>query len=201
MTGVQTCALPISSFGLTTVLLGGLTLGAFGAGAWDDFRRNMDEHRTTVSPNMVGLTGLLAYQDNPPLVTLEELREIRERRERIYRAQLMTLFALAVLACAAASPFLDDVAAAALGAPLIFVGLNLASYYYAFLVVLVLAHRGHPRRLALVFTAEAVSHALLLFEEREALLYLYRSLILLYLFLALPLEQWREPPGRGKMEA
>ncbi len=190
-----------ASFGLTTVLLAGLTVGAFGVGAWDDFRRNMDEHRTTVSPNMVGLTGLLAYQDNPPLVTLEELREIRERRERIYRTQLLTVFALAVLACAAASPFLDDVAAAALGAPLIFVGLNLASYYYAFLVVLVLAHRGHPRRLALVFIAEAVSHALLLFEEREALLYLYRSLVLLYLFLALPLEQWREPPGRGKMEA
>ena len=114
----------------------------------------------------------------------------------------MTLFALAVLiACAAARPFLDDVAAAALGVPLLFVGLNLASYYYAFLVVLVLAHRGHPRRLALVFAAEAISHALLLFEEREAVLYLYRSLVLLYLFLALPLEQWREPPGRGKMEA
>ena len=190
-----------AAFGLTAVLLVGLTVGEFGAGAWYDFRRNMDEHRTTVSPNMVGLTGLLAYKDNPPLVTQEELREIRDRRERIYRAQLMTVFALAVVVCAAASPFVDDLAAAALGAPLIFVGLNLASYYYAFLVVLVLAHRGHPRRLALVFTAEAVSHALLLFEEREAVLFLYRSLVLLYLFLALPLEQWREPPGRGNMEA
>ena len=146
------------AFGLTAALLGGLTLAVFDAGAWGEFRRNMDEHRTTVSPNMVGLTGLLAYQQNPPLVTQEELRGIRERRERIYRAQLMTVFALAVLACAAASAFLDDVAAAALGAPLVFVGLNLASYYYALLVVLVLAHRGHPRRLALVFTAEAVSH-------------------------------------------
>ena len=189
-----------AAFGLTAVLLGGLTLGAFGAGAWGEFRRNMDQHRTTVSPNIVGITGVLAYQNRPPLVTQEELRDIRDRRERIYRAQLLTVFALAVLACAAASPFLDDVGAAALGAPLIFLGLNLASYYYAFLVVLVLAHRGHPRRLALVFTAEAVSHALLLFEEREALLYVYRSLVLLYLFLALPLEQWREPPGRGKME-
>jgi hypothetical protein len=66
--------------------------------------------------------------------------------------------------------------------------------------VLVLAHRGRPARLALVFAAEAVSHAFLLFEEREALLFLYRSLVLLYLFLALALERWREPPGRGKME-
>lgn len=189
-----------ASFALTAVLLVAFSTGAFGAGAWRAFRSNMDQHRTTVSPNMVGLTGILAYKDNPPLVTQEELREIRQRRERIYRAQLMTLFALAVLVCLAVSPFLDDVAAAALGAPLIFFGLNLASYYYALLVVLVLAHRGRPRRLAIVFTAEAVSHVFLLFEEREALLYIYRSLVLLYLFLALPLEQWREPPRQGKME-
>jgi hypothetical protein len=66
--------------------------------------------------------------------------------------------------------------------------------------VLVLALRGHPRRVAVVFAAEAVSHALLLFEEREALLFVYRSLVLLYLFLALALEQWRERAGRSKME-
>ena len=185
---------------VTGALLAASPMAVFGTGAWAGFNRNMAQHRTTVSPNMVGLTGLLAYEKGPPLVTQEELRDIRDRRERIYRAQLVTVFALAVLACAAAAPFLDDVAAAALGAPLVFLGLNLASYYYALLVVLVLAHRGSPRRLALLFVAEAVSHALLLFEEREALLHLYRSLVLLYLFLALPLEQWREGPARSKME-
>ena len=41
---------------------------------------------------------------------------------------------------------------------------------------------------------------LLLFEEREAVLYVYRDLVLLYLFLALAVEQWREPAARGKME-
>jgi hypothetical protein len=189
-----------AAFAITAALIFGATVAAFGTGAWGDFNRNMAEHRKTVSPNMVGLTGLLAYRDSPPLVTLDELRAIRERRERIYRAQLMTVFALTVLVCAAAAPFLDDIAAAALGAPLVFAGLNLASYYYALLVVLVLAHRGHPRRLALLFVAESVSHALLLFEEREALTFLYRSLVLLYLFLALPLEQWRDRTGRSKME-
>jgi hypothetical protein len=189
-----------AAFSLTAVLLGTATLVFSGGGAWADFGRNMALHRTTVSPNMVGLTGLLAYRAGPPLVTQQELREIRDRRERIYRAQLMTIFALVVLACAVAAPFKDDVAAAALGAPLVFFGLNLASYYYALLVVLVLAHRGHPRRVAVVFAAEAVSHALLLFEEREALLFVYRSLVLLYLFLALALEQWRERAGRSKME-
>jgi hypothetical protein len=160
----------------------------------------MAEHRTTVSPNMVGVTSLLAYRDGPALVTQDEFRAIRERRERVYRAQLATLFLAALAAAAVAAPFLDDVAAAALGAPLLFLGLNLASYYYAFLVVLVLAHRRHPRRLALVLAAEALSHALLLFEEREAVLYLYRDLVLLYLFAALALEQWRSRAARVKME-
>jgi hypothetical protein len=189
-----------AAFVLTATALAVASLAAFGASAWDGFRVNMAQHRTTVSPNVVGITSVLAWEQRPPLVTQDELREIRDRRERIYRRQLVTVFAMAVIACAIAAPFLDDVAAAALGAPLLFFGLNLASYYYAFLVVLVLANRRHPRRLALVFVAEAISHVLLLFEEREALLYVYRDLVLLYLFAALALEWWREPPARGKME-
>jgi hypothetical protein len=179
----------------------GLSAAAHGLDSWTGFRENMAEHRTTVSPNMVGLTSLLAWRDGPALVTQEEFRAIRERRERIYRVQLATVFAAGLVAAAAVAPFLDDIAAAALGAPLLFLGLNLASYYYAFLVVLVLAHRQHPRRLALIFAAEAISHALLLFEEREAVLYLFRDLVLLYLFAALAVEQWRSRSARVKMEA
>jgi hypothetical protein len=92
------------------------------------------------------------------------------------------------------------VGAAALGVPLLFFGLNLASYYYAFLVVLVLANRGSPRRLALLFAAESLSHVFVLFEDREALQYIDRSVVLAWLFLALALEQWRDRPRRGKME-
>jgi hypothetical protein len=190
-----------AAFAAAAALLVGASVATVGVGAWTGFRDNMAEHRTTVSPNMVGLTSLLAYKPGPPLVTQEELRAIRERRERIYRAQLATVFVAALVACALAAPFLDDVAAAALGVPLLFAGLNLASYYYAFLVVLVLAHRRHPRRLALVFGAEAISHALLLFEEREAVLYLFRDLVLLYLFAALALEQWKGRSAHVKMEA
>jgi len=190
-----------AAFAAAAALLVGASMAADGPGAWAGFRDNMAEHRTTVSPNMVGLTSLLAYKPGPPLVTQEEFRAIRERRERIYRLQLATVFVAVLIACALAAPFLDDVAAAALGVPLLFAGLNLASYYYAFLVVLVLAHRRHPRRLALVFAAEAISHALLLFEEREAVLYLFRDLVLLYLFAALALEQWKAAPARAKMEA
>ena len=100
----------------------------------------------------------------------------------------MTAFPVALLVAAGASLFLGDAAAAALGVPLLFVGTSLASYYYAFLVVLVLVNRDEPRRLMLVFGAEALSYVLLLFEEREAVLYVARSLILIYLFAALALD-------------
>ena len=189
-----------ASFAATAAVLVAVTVAASGPDSWPEFRRNIARHSTVVSPNVVGLTGVLAYREGPPLVTRDEFREIRERRQRVYRAQLLTVFALAVLACAAAAPFLDDVAAAALGVPLLFLGTNLASYYYAFLVVLVIAHRRHPRRLVLVFAAEAISYALLLFEDREATLYLFRSVVLLYLFAALALEQALGRSRRVKME-
>lgn len=178
-----------ASFVGTAAVLVSMTLGAFGGlEPWRDFKRNLDRHVDTVSPNIVGLTQILAYEQRSETATTEELRGIREERARLYDRLLVTVFPVAVLAAAAASPFLGDMAAAALGVPLLFVGTNLASYYYAFLVVLVLVNRDEPRRLMLVFSAETLSYVLLLFEEREAVLYVARSAILIYLFAALALD-------------
>ena len=121
-------------------------------------------------------------------MTAPELRQIREDRSRLYDRLLLTVFPVALLVAAGASLVISGTAAAALGVPLLFVGTSLASYYYAFLVVLVLVNRDAPRRLMLVFGAEALSYVLLLFEEREAVLYVARSLILIYLFAALALD-------------
>jgi hypothetical protein len=133
---------------------------------------------------------LLAYEpgQRPETVTADELRQIREERASLYDRLLVTAFPIALLVAGGASLFLGEAAAAALGVPLLFVGTNLASYYYAFLVVLVLVNREEPRRLMLIFGAEALSYVLLLFEEREAVLYVGRSLILIYLFAALGLD-------------
>ena len=177
------------AFAASGALLFSSTLVAFGASSWTAFCGNIDRHMQTVSPNIVGLSGILAYEARPAQVSGEELREIQDRRQRVYHWQLVSVFLLVLIGVAVASPFLDDLAAVALGVPLLFFGLNLASYYYAFLVILVLVNRRHPRRLALLFVAEALSYALILFEEREALLYVYRSLIVLYLLAALALER------------
>jgi hypothetical protein len=79
-----------------------------------------------------------------------------------------------------------------LGVPLLLTGLNLASYYYVFLVAMVVVWWDRPWRLGVLFGLELASHALLLFEERETLLYIYRSVLLLYVLAALWLDPLRE---------
>ena len=195
---------PLACFAATAAVLVLLTLPAFGGiESWRAFERNLDRHVDTVSPNIVGLTQLLAYLpgEQPKPVAMQELRRIREERARLYDRVLVTVFPAALLVAAGVSPLIGATAAAALGVPLLFVGTSLASYYYAFLVVLVLVNRDAPRRLMLVFGAEALSYVLLLFEEREALLYVARSLILIYLFAALALDwsrsRWRSARPAG----
>lgn len=186
---------PVVSFAGTATLLVAMTSVAFGGlERWRDFERNLERHVDTVSPNIVGLAQLLAYEpgDRPETVSADELRQIRERRAGVYDLVLASLLPIALFAAAGVGVLLGDAAAAAFGVPLVFVGTNLASYYYAFLIVLVLVNRGWPRRLMLVFGAEALSYVLLLFEEREALLYVARSAILISLFAALALEWLRE---------
>ena len=54
---------PLASFAATAAVLVLLTLPAFGGiESWRDFERNLDRHVDTVSPNIVGLTQLLAYK-------------------------------------------------------------------------------------------------------------------------------------------
>jgi hypothetical protein len=145
----------------------------------------MRRHIDTVSPNLVGITRALAYREAPPSVSREEFQQIQERQATVYRLQLGTVFLAALAAVALAVRRLDDVQATVLAIPLLLTGLNLASYYYALLVLLVLAHAGRPLRLAAVFGLELLTYAILLFEERDHLVYIYRSLLLLWLLSAL----------------
>lgn len=176
------------AFALSGALLLGLTaLLPQGLTSWSAFRTNTQNQLRNISPNMVGLTAALAYHRGPQEVTQEEFTALKVRREKIYRLQLAFLFLPLVVMVAWGSRRRSDLGALALGLPLLLAGLSLAAYYYVFLVLLLFAHRGAPRRLALVFAVEAACYALMLFEEREALRYLYRGLLLLYLYAALVL--------------
>ena len=167
-----------------------------GVGHWIDLRDTLESQLEVTAPNLVGVTQLIAYRGNPDEVTLEEQRELQARRRAIHHVQLWVVF-LPLLALAAwGAPRERDLAAIALGVPLIFVGLNLAAYYYAFLVVLVLVHRDDPERLALLFGVEAASYVLMLFEDREGVLHVQRSALVGLLLMAFYLEPLRNALSR-----
>jgi hypothetical protein len=194
-----------ASFLLAGVVLLGLTgLLPRSFHHWSDFRFRLASHIDVVAPNLVGLTQILAYPSSPDDVTLEEFRELKARREAIHRVALWLAFLPLLALVARAAPRERDLSACALAAPLVFVGLNLASYYYAFLVILVLAHRHDREWLTLLFTAEAASYSLMLFEDREGLLYVYRSIVVGMLFLSVylrPLQIGTEQPARSPAPA
>ena len=159
---------------------------------WIDLRTSLESQLEVTAPNLVGLTQLVAFRSEPDEVSRQEIRELQARRRAIHHVQLWVVF-LPLLALAAwGAPRERDLGAVALGVPLIFVSLNLAAYYYAFLVVLVLVHRDDPERLALLFAAEAASYVLMLFDDREALLHVYRSTLVGLLLLALYVEPLRK---------
>lgn len=180
----------LASFALAAVALLALTAAREGGvEPWRDFSGRMSVHTQTVSPNIVGLTNVLAWRGGPESVSAEELAAIRQRRSKIYTIQLLVVAPLALLLVAARSRRENLVGAAVLGIPLLFLTLNLAAYYYVFLLVWILVFRDDPRRIALLFSVEAISYTLLLFEEREGLLFVYRSLLVLFLLGALYLDR------------
>ncbi len=156
---------------------------------WIDFRHNLDRHMDSVASNLVGLTGLLA-------VGVDDSESGHARMRRIYAVQLLTVVPLALWWFVRRAQSQDAVAATAMGVTLLFLGLNLAGYYYVVLVLLLIAHRDRPDRIALLFAVEAATYALQLCEDREAVLFRYRDVLVLLLLAALylvpdPGQRWR----------
>jgi len=183
----------LGSFAVTAGVLFALTgLLPRGWQHWGEFRDNMERHVENISPNVVGLTEILSHGGGPEKVTQEQFNALKARRQRIYTAQLVLVFLPALLVVARLSRWQTDVGAALLALPLLFLGLSLGSYYYVFLILLVLLFRNRPQYLALIFAIEVAAYGLMLFEDREGLLYVYRSVLILLLYLAL----WLEPIRR-----
>ncbi len=185
------------SFAATlAVLFASTLLLPKGLDHWREFRVNMSNHVANISPNVVGLTEALAFQPGDRKVTEEEFAELKQRRRTIYRVQQVVVFLPAVLLVGWLCSRRTDLAAAALALPLLYLGLSLAAYYYVMLVALILVHRHSTERLALIFTVEAAPYVLMLFEDRDGLLFVYRGLTLVFLYLVLELPATRLPSPR-----
>lgn len=186
------------AFAVTAGLLFALTgLLPRGLGHWAEFRANMQRHVANISPNVVGLTEALALRWGDDQVTAAEFKALKERRQRIYRLQLAIVFLPLLLWVARRAPRRTDLGAVALALPLLYTGLSLAAYYYAFLIVLLLVHRASPGALALIFAVEAVPYLLMLFEDREAVVFVYRGLTLALLYVTLATRDPQRAPPRA----
>ena len=181
----------IGAFALTGIALGGATLlRPEGLEHWRGFTAKMERHLAHDASNLVGLAELLSYGElrDPGMGTSGPI----STSTRIRVGLLATLAPLALVFLYRRSRRDSDVALAAATIPLLFVTLNLASYYYVFLVLLVLAFRDYPAKLALLFAVEAASYALAAFEDRDATVFLYRNLLVAFLLAALYFDALRD---------
>jgi len=194
----------LASFAGTVLVLLGLTLvQPGGIRHWEQFRSNMERLLSdNVPTNFVGLTEVLAYRGALD-VTAERAAQTVERHETVHRWQLLVLGPLLLVFIVRRGRTDDDLTVTLLAVPLIFSGLSIACYYYVLMLPLVCAYRDDAERLVLLFGIEAATYALLLFEDREIVLYFYRNLLLLYLLVALLLDPVRAelaaiaPPRRA----
>ena len=173
-----------AAFALTLGALVAATLAA-GGGHWSGFAHRIRQQVDTPSPNLVGLTQLLALGTPSESVTQDELADLAARRRRVYHWQLALAGPVVLLLCLAAARRADPVEAALLGIPLLLVAANTASYDGVILVGLTLAWRRAPRAVAAIFAVELASWVLALFADREAVAFAWRSVLLAMLAAAL----------------
>lgn len=176
----------VAGFSATVLLLFGLTtVQDLGVSHWIEFTRNIAAHGQSASANVIGATKWLLFA-----ASCNWADEACART--VYYLQLGTLFVGSLVWVSLRSVREHDlIASMAVGALLVFSGLNLSGYYYTFLVLLILAHRSSDRTLAYVFGAELMVYTVALFEGHETMLYLYKSLLLAWLFLILQVEAVR----------
>lgn len=181
----RTGVLPRSSLALFAgvlaaagTLLAASALLPRGWGHWSEVSMRLSVQTEVLSPNLLGLTQMLAYRPDTGLVTSEELQAIRSRRADIHRVQLWAVALPLAILILRRVPKQSELGALLAAIPLIFASLSLASYYSGMLVLLVLVHHDRPKLLSLLFGLEAASYALSLFEPSQALMHTLRSTLI-----------------------
>jgi hypothetical protein len=171
-----------AAFLLTVALLFAATLLLpRGWSHWLEFRNNMQRHLQNLAYNSIGLTEILAYRGPDSPTTPATYDAAVELRAWLQRLQLVTAVPLGAAFVFWRSRRTDAVGAAALAPLLLFLGLDLAAYYFVLLLVPLLAFRSEPRRLVALFTAEAATYFLQLFEDRDSVLFLGRNVLVAFL--------------------
>ncbi len=184
--GVRSRRLPreavraVAGFAAAAVVLVALTaLVPPGLAAWPAFADNLSRHARAPLSNLIGLTSSVST-----LLIASGAVTDAETLDSLLSALRLVAWPAAVLAVVWAARSRPLAAAAVLGIPLVFAGLNLTAYYYAFLVFITLVERDRPAIVAAAFAVEAATYALSLVESGTAVVFAWRSVLLLALFAA-----------------
>ena len=178
------------AYAATIGLLLGLTLGLpNGLQRWAEFSENIMFHHAHPVPNLVGLRQVLSWPSEADKAQTDGGRQAAE--EKGWPVQITLLLSgVGILGWIAVYGQRWTDAQAVVGAlPLLFVGLNLAAYYYVCLILLILVWRNEPRALAVLFGIETIVYSLLIFDVPEALLHRYHSGLIGLGFIALAVEE------------
>jgi hypothetical protein len=165
-------------FAATLALSGGLQ-------HWQDFRHNMQRHVESNAYNSIGLNEILSFTGPVKASNAEGFERELDWRRTTYRVQIAVVLLVLIAVLRRRSRWPDDAPATVLAIPLLFCTLNLAAYYYAFLILLVLAHGQSAWRIASLFGVEVATGVLGSFESNPIVLFFYRNVLVAYLLLAL----------------
>jgi hypothetical protein len=174
--------------------IGGSFVFAGGPVRWLEFQQNLSAHTEALTSNFVGLPTWLRYAVLGIGIGGEaSIDEIFAPAGVTYRALVALLLAAATFFAIRLGLRVEDPSSRmAVGLfPVVF-GLQLAHYYFVALVLLVLAHRNRPDRLAMLFAAEATLYVLALFELHFSVMCLFRGLVTAYLLVAVWFDELRE---------
>ena len=170
----------MAGFVLSGLILFGATVLFLPRGAdhWSEFRVNMERHLQNTAYNTNGLERVLTWRGAAQPTDEASYDAVVKRQESTHRVLLFTAVPLVFLFIVFRARREDEVGAAGMGALLLYSGLDLAAYYYTFMLLPLLSRHRKLPRLAVLFGAQAVIYATALFEDREAVLYWYNNVLM-----------------------
>jgi len=165
-----------------------------GLEAWAEFQANLRAHMTTTAPNRIGL-GAIAPSDQRMAVAAPAAGgpAVAPVSSSAVRWPLFAVAAAAIFVLGATPGLAVTMTLG--GIALNWAAVDLAAYYYVFLVLLAPTLRDRPWRLVALLGLELASHALLLFLDEDSI-YPLRSALCGWLLLALLWDPVREGLAR-----
>jgi hypothetical protein len=169
---------------------------------WLTFRANIEAHVSGLMSNFVGLPAWVPYGEAFLTSPGNPIDALHASGGSVARVVVAVLAVAGVAIAIRLARNTDDPAwRISVGAWPIALGLKVSAYYSTYLVTLIPAFRADRQKLALIFAFEAGLYVLGLFEVHFVMMCLFRSIIVVYLLIALFLGAVASPIGARRTSA